>query len=1479
MFYYLTNCQKQIYRLEKMYANTPINIIGGYKIIYGNINMDILEESINLFIQNNDGIRIVITEKNNKVYQKISKFSRKKLDFYDFSLLENPDDALKIWVKKIMETPLDITQASYYFALIKISETEKGYLVKLNHIVADGWSLSLLENNIRIYYEQLLMDNFGDFTTEPSYVELIKAEEEYSTSKIFQKNKKYWTEKFGAITKKDVDKNTMDIKGKRNIYRIKGQQLKKIYDLIKDYSISDLFILVYAIYLKEVMGRKAFILGIPVFNRGGKRQKKIFGMYTNNMLFQYTLNVQRNVHENMVDIKKELFRNYMNQKYPYNLLIEDIQLRNKSIQSLYNVCLNIYNSELSREFSGYKAKNVECYCGCQSYSLQIVVNELKDLNELQLYFDYKTELYHQDTIEKMYQGLLTIIERLWQNQEKKICEIDFGISSEQKLIREFNPVKSEYPKDKNIVTLFEQQVIKTPDNLAVSDSIRSYTYEQLNQKANQLARFLMYKGVQREEVVGIMNENSCETLVCILGILKAGGIYLPIDTNYPEKRVDSMLTQADVRHLLTNIEIEDKVAFAGNIIHCDVLYTDEVERFSNENIGLERKGDSVVYVIFTSGSSGRPKGVMVENNGLVNYIHWAKMCYDVTEEDRFPLFSSIAFDLTVTSIFLPLLSGSGIFVYAGGEAVAPILRIIKENRCTIVKLTPAHLRIISDMDFSQSIISRFIVGGEELKTEISRRIHQVFDGNIQIYNEYGPTETVVGCMIHKYHPQKDESLTVPIGVPIANTRIYILNEELQPVQYGEVGEIYIAGDCVARGYLGNQELTAKKFLADPFWMGERMYRSGDLGRHLSCGVIEYVGRKDFQVKIRGYRVELGEISGKINLLEEIKESVVTVEQFSGNDQLCAFIVKNSPITEEKIKMHLSKYLPGYMIPVEFIELSEIPININGKVDRKRLTKIKEEWIFSDNVSVNKNESELLRVLETVLNVKNIAEDNNFYHLGGDSIKAIQVTSKFADMGYEISVNEILSEPVIKNILNNVHRIEEKDSVEWERGNAGKYPIINWFQEEKYKKPGKYMQTVVLDLLVDYSKKELENVMNGLIRQHGGLRLNLSDELFYNDNHRDGIEIPVYTIENGINEEKFIEEIIAGIDFDITKDLLFKVILFKGEARTKKLLLAVHHLVIDGVSWRILLEDLQQCMKQYKEQKEIDLGRKTDSISTWIIHLNEFQKEILSGEGEYWMKMVKGINNNRTDNEFFRDTYEYGKTIYEMLEEEMTALLLTTANEMYNTKIQELLVCALAITIAEMNDSEDVIINLEGHGRNEIWKGMNLSKTIGWFTNMYPLRLLMNSKQMDERIKYVKEQMRTVPNGGIGAGLLQYREDGPIYDISRQINFNYLGDFSTHMKNEYFEISSKGIRLNKSKENKMSYLIDVNCFIVSNRLQISVEYSSNIYKRETMTDFLQTLVQHVEFVVAHCMRIKKRQFTPSDFDVLNISFEDLKVLFD
>ena len=414
--------------------------------------------------------------------------------------------------------------------------------------------------------------------------------------------------------------------------------------------------------------------------------------------------------------------------------------------------MNVYNSELSSEFSGYKAKNVECYRGCQSYSLQIVVNELKDLNELRLYFDYKTELYHQDTIEQMYQGFLTIIEMLWQNREKKIGEIDFVIGGEQKLIREFNPVKSDYPKDKSIVPLFEQQVIKTPDNIAVSDFMRSYTYEQLNQKANQLARFLMYRGVQQEEVVGIMNENSCETLVCILGILKAGGTYLPVDTHYPEKRVESILTQADVKHLLTNIEIKDKIAFAGSILHCDVLYTAAVESLPNENIGLERKGDSVVYVIFTSGSSGTPKGVMVENNVLVNYIHWAKTCYGVTEKDRFPLYSSIAFNLTVTSIFLPLLSGSGIFVYTGGEAVAPISRIIRENRCTIVKLTPAHLRIISDMDFSQSIISRFIVGGEELKTGVYHLIHQAFGGNIRIYNEYGPTETVVGCMIHEYHP-------------------------------------------------------------------------------------------------------------------------------------------------------------------------------------------------------------------------------------------------------------------------------------------------------------------------------------------------------------------------------------------------------------------------------------------------------------------------------------------------------------------------------------------------------------------------------------------------------------------------------------------------------------------------------------------------------------------------------------------------------
>lgn len=1490
MFYELTNAQKSIWYLEKMYEGLPVNVIGGYKIITGNIDLNILEESIQLFIKENDGIRLRFVEKNDEVLQYIEEYNRKSIDILDFSNANMPYDEFNHWVEKCKKESFDRNESLYYLALFKLSETEKGYFLKINHLIADGWSIDIMDKQIRRNYENLVqkkeLENHRNQNTDQSFVHFIEDERKYLQSKYFKKNKEFWINKFKDIPKDIITESTFDIKSERECFRISGDRLKNIKNIAEKYSINVFFTAVYAIYLNKVKKQKEFIIGMPVFNRGGSRNKQIFGMNTSTMLFRFLLNDDYNIFDYMSYIKKELFQCYLNQKYPYHLLISDLELKKKSISTLYNTCINYYNTELCTKFHDCNVENFEFHTGYQGYSMQLVIKELTDRNEIQLMFDYKSELYSLGQINKMYEDFMIIIDQVIECSNEKINNLNLSkIGYRNQFIYDFNHTECDYEKEKSIYELFEEQVKKTPDKTAIVDGECSISYRELNHKANKLARTLVGYGINKDEIIGILNTNSIETVICILAILKAGAAYLPIDVKYPVKRIEHMLSECRVNKLFVKNDLNKEITYDGAIFQTDSLLLDDSYTESIENLNIRSKQHDLVYVIFTSGSTGKPKGVMIEEQGLVNYISWGKKMYQVEEQDVFPLYSSLAFDLTVTSIFLPLISGAQITIYSDDNQNA-ITKIINDNKCTIIKLTPSHLNLLKNMEIKNSNIKKMIVGGEELKSSLALEIHDLFDGNIQIFNEYGPTETVVGCMIHQYNTISDNSVTVPIGVPISNTRIYVLNESLEPTDIDQIGEIYIAGDGVARGYINNKKLTEERFLDDPFVQGKKMYKSGDLAKHLSSGVIEYDGRKDSQVKIRGYRIELGEIEEKINMLPEIKESVVTMEEFSTSKQLCAFVVKDAEISPKKIRKHLSNYIPEYMIPIEFIEISKIPININGKIDRIKLTDIKEKIRLSNHTkdAMEDHEDNILNVFKEVLNVSQITEEDNFYYLGGDSIKAIQIVSKLDELGYLISVSEILSEPHIKNIVLHIKTKEQNQKIEekFEVGKIERTPIISWFMNKEHEEPGHYFQSIILTINEFFSEMDMKRVIYEIMNYHDSLRIHIvQNELIYNEQYIDNHDnIKTYDISDKPieSQDEFINNILKNIRFDLNKDRLFQAIIFKCSNGKNRVLLAAHHLIIDGVSWRIILDDLYTGLDRIKKNKEIKFMKKTDSLKGWSEELQRKSKDFIKTELEYWQNITNQISENKTDYNYFQDTEENARYVIGQVEKKVTEDLLNKANIPYNTKTNELLICALALAMKEFNLSDQVTISIEGHGRDDVIENVNIKRTIGWFTCIYPVHFVMDGTNLNNHIKQVKENLRTIPNGGIGFSVLNEIQNLLNYDDANMINFNYLGDFSSYMQNDIYEVEKDGLELYSSEKNKMNYLLDINCFILDGSLKIRIEYSKNIYAKETIESFMNLHLKYINMIVKHCTNKNKIEFTPSDFDTVKLSFEDLDMLF-
>lgn len=629
-----------------------------------------------------------------------------------------------------------------------------------------------------------------------------------------------------------------------------------------DYTLHIALVSGLALLLHKYTSSQDLVLGTPVY------QPEVDGKLINTILpLRIQVKPEMTFKELLLHVRETIIEATENRDYPVDLIIEQLNIHDQSIGfPLFDITILLHNIHNQRFIQHLKTN--------MNFAWTRTENGIKGVVE------FNSDLYQRSTIERIVRYLIHLFTLTLAQPDTKLNELNLLSEEEMReLVLAFNDTSVDYPKDQTIHELFEAQVRRTPDHPAVKISNQELTYQQLNEKANQLARLLRKLGVQNDQIVGIMLENSLETLIGIWGILKAGGAYLPIDPINPAARKEFIILESGIRILLTQKDVlAANESLLSQLNLQNVLLLDDQDLYAGDssNLHVINKPDDLCYVIYTSGTSGNPKGVMIEHAGVVNYIVWAAKNYATGERCNFPLYTSIAFDLTVTSIFTPLITGNTVIIYESENKELLIDQIVEDPQVDVIKLTPSHLKLITHKDLSTSRIQCFIVGGEDLSTELARKVHEGSAGRIKVYNEYGPTETVVGCMIHCFDLLKDTRPSVPIGTPADNTQIYILNHDLQPQPVGVIGELCISGHGVARGYLNREELTSEKFIENPFIPGERMYRTGDLARFLSNGEIEFVGRKDQQVKIGGYRIELSEIASK--LLQYGKRSIGSREE-------------------------------------------------------------------------------------------------------------------------------------------------------------------------------------------------------------------------------------------------------------------------------------------------------------------------------------------------------------------------------------------------------------------------------------------------------------------------------------------------------------------------------------------------------------------------------------------------------------------------
>ena len=1389
--YHLTHPQKRIWYNEKLYPQTSLHNIGGLVVIKGTIQLEKLAQAILYFIQANDGVRLQITEQEGEPQQYISHNVPEAIDFFDFSQQDTPHITFRHWAEETFRTPLwSLDQPLFYFATFKVSQQEMGYFVKFHHIICDGWSILLISQQVVNFYEQLLKTPHPTIPPRPSYLTYIEEETNYLASARFLKDKTFWLEQFTTLpTDNTPTTSPTTLSSNRQTYLLDQTTSETVRLLCERFnsSAATLFTTLFLLYYRFYEQTNDVVIGVPVFNRIGRQNRQIFGMFTSTMPLRVTLHEGWTIAQLFNQVNKALRASLTHQRYPYDLLVHDLQLRQQGRPTLYTMCINYYNTQLRNTIDGVPLENEEIHTGCQLYDLQFIIHEWS--SHISLSFDYRVTEYASTHIDDLFAILTHLLKQIPSPETITLQQLNpLPPFIQQKLLFDFNPPTTPYPQQATLSDLIEKQAQRTPHNIAVSNGRQHLTYAQLINKANQVAHFLLAKGVRAHQFVGVMAHKDINLLPSIIGILKAGAAYIPLDPQTPLARVQTVLHQASAHFLLSNLALQ-----VADDIETLSLSDPAIAQQASDSLPPISQAHDPVYLIFTSGSTGTPKGIVIEHRHLIHYLWWAKTTYFVGETDIFALHASLAFDLTVTSLFAPLLVGAQIRLYASDEHTYALYKVIQENVATIVKLTPSELSLLSDQDNSQSSIRCFIVGGEDFKTSLAQTITDNFKPqSINIYNEYGPTETVVGCLIHRYDPTQDVEHSVPIGVPISNTAVYILNDSLQPLPPGAVGQLYISGAGVGRGYLHNQALTKARFLDNPFIPGWRMYKSGDLARLTAQNVLMYLGRQDDQVKIHGYRIEPGEITNCLQQLKQVKEALVIIQQSETSDKtLCAYLVTTTPLPEATIRNHLAARLPHYMIPSHLFFLEELPLSASGKVNKKALPKPEVTTAVQPYLAPTTYAAGLLiDVITEVLEGQQIGLNHNFIQLGGDSIKAIRVAAKLQQYNYNLATAHLLSQPTISHMLPHLEAINSQANAPDTSPSTGimePTPILVWFTSLNLVAPQQYHQSLLLEVHQPLSNAALTDILHQLRHHHDALRLNYQPDdntFFYTPlSEVSPIQVSDYNLSNLTLEAA--QERLAQVGqqmktaVNLTHDCLLQAATFQLANGRQLLLLIAHHIIIDGVSWQILLDDLLLLLRQQQNNRPLALPPPTLTYQTWSSLLRQ-QTIQFEAEQLYWQTIVTHCNQAPILPSHTRTGDSRQQFLHTM---PLTSQDLNEANQTYDTKSNELLLAALSLALFRWQQITDIPLLIESHGR-EATLG-NLWRTVGWFTAVYPLYLSFSQDTLKHRINTVKTTLQAVPTGGLGYGVLHHLHHQLPPLTSPLIRFNYLGEWDTALDTTTF----------------------------------------------------------------------------------------------
>ena len=1468
--YVLSSAQKQLWLLDQIEkGNKAYNMPNVFKLI-GNINVYALNKAYTALIERHEVLRtqLVLDKFTNEPRQVIGNVDESKfqLGYYD---LVDKNTELEDLLNKELTYSFDLSSdALVRSLLLKTSENNYVFSFVIHHIISDGWSSRIILQDLFSLYSFIVRGEDAKLPIlDIQYKDYANWQQAQLSSVAMNIHQKYWLDIFKeGVTTLDLSPNNL----RPSVKSYKGKTVKKTYatELFNQFKSlcnshdATLFMGIAAVVntlLHKYSNQTDIVIGTPVAGRKHPDLQNQIGLYVNTLALKTCINIDKTFNNLLLNIKQSTLQAYEHEEYPFDELILSLKLpADRSRNPLFDVLLTVDTKGLSNALAEITIEELPLSDNTSKFDLEFAFVE-KD-KELSLLLTYNPEIYNEDFAIQLSLHFETLLQNILTTPETSLRYVScLSADEKERILKGFNNTTTDYPESQTIDGLIEEQTVKTPDNIAVVFKEQTLTYKELNDKSNQLAHYLRAQyQIKAGDLIGLKLERNEQLLVVALGILKSGAAYVPIDVSYPKERIDYIQEDSNCKLVIDT----DELSRFENIIY----------NYSKENLQCNKSSANLAYIIYTSGTTGKPKGVMITHKNAVAFICWAQQEFSKDAFEVTYAATSHCFDLSVYEMFFTLSIGKKVKVLSHALEIGEHL---KNDRKILLNTVPSSIRNIIDQGYSLDNVSYINLAGEAFPADI---VPKLLSYLAEVRNLYGPSEDTTYSTFYKLSTDKKYD-TVPIGRPISNTQAYILDDNLKVQPIGVPGKLYLSGAGLAPGYLNQPALTTKKFIENPFLLGERMYDTGDIAKWMPDGNIAFLGRKDHQVKLRGFRIELGEIENTIlTFSAEIHQTVVEVKVVGGESVLAAYFTENTKLDREMLRNFLQLRLPAYMVPGYFIKLDTIPLSSNGKIDRKALPEITEEAAIRKVYAAPRNEVEVLLVdiWQEVLGIEKIGITDNFFELGGHSLIVTQVINRtYKELGKSISFRDFFANPTIERLskkLKESHYSHIPKATE-----AISYPLTStqnrlWILSQSEGGSVAYNMPVSLRIKGDINYHLFQKSFDNLIQRHEILRtyfkINEQGEIRQHVVPFEAINFVIDQVDfiNKSNTEKEFEDYLQSLNdnfFDLTQAPLLRVSLIKITNEEHIFFFSRHHIIGDGWSSQIIISEVVKTYNVLVQGKEINLPELNIQYKDYAVWFNkELQHEKHQALEQYWLQKFSGelpvLDLPSFKIRSLVQTYN-GDSLTHTFSKVFLDKIKTFSKE-HDVTLFMSLVAGINSLLYRYTGQDDIIIGTPIAGREH----PDLENQLGLYLNTLAIRTQF--KEKSSFLDLVAIQKETLLGAYEHQSYPFDRLVGKLNlkrDTSRSVLFDVMVVLQNQgqLNNINNEGELKGLQVEEYDFRRKTTQFDLNfIFVETEGLALSIEYNTDIYDAY----LVERMFVHFENLMSHAINNSKDSILSIDY---------------